>query len=245
MTASNTVNWSGITVSGHSQGGGHAAFLAKYHNLDRVLMFASPNEYSSFYAAPASWTNLTGVTPDSSHFGFGNLYDDIIDFDEQYEVWGALHLNTFGDTVCVEHISCPYNNTRMLYTQDTTGDGLAAHHNSVLIDNYTPLVSDTPAFTPAWKYLLGLCGISTFVADINTHAPVARAYPNPASSMVRVECSDVITRLEVFNSLGINLAIYEPGSKEVEVRTETFAGVIFLKIYTNSKSSQVIKVLVH
>lgn len=36
-----TINWSKIIVSGHSQGGGHAGILGRYHSVARVVMFAA------------------------------------------------------------------------------------------------------------------------------------------------------------------------------------------------------------
>jgi pimeloyl-ACP methyl ester carboxylesterase len=48
------VRWDLVIVSGHSQGGGHAALLAKRHRVRRVLMLASPCDARSD-GAPASW----------------------------------------------------------------------------------------------------------------------------------------------------------------------------------------------
>jgi len=58
LTESDEINWNEISISGHSQGGGHAAFIGKNFDVDRVLMFASPNEYSSFFSAPVSWISM-------------------------------------------------------------------------------------------------------------------------------------------------------------------------------------------
>jgi hypothetical protein len=45
--------WTKIIVSGHSQGGGHAAYMGLSKSLKRVLMFASPNDWSKHFNAPA------------------------------------------------------------------------------------------------------------------------------------------------------------------------------------------------
>ena len=37
--------WNKIITAGHSQGAGHAAYLGKMFQLDRVLMFSGPQDY--------------------------------------------------------------------------------------------------------------------------------------------------------------------------------------------------------
>ena len=49
LTASNTLRWNKIIVSGHSQGSGHACYLGKKNLVDRVVMFSGPSDYSTFY----------------------------------------------------------------------------------------------------------------------------------------------------------------------------------------------------
>ncbi len=239
------INWTEIAVSGHSQGGGHAAFMAKYFNLDRVIMFASPNEYNSFYNAPAPWISLPGVTPDSNYFGFGNLLDDIVDFEEQYNVWTAMQLNTFGDTIDVDNNLCPYNNSKMLYTRDTSGTGLAAYHNAVVIDDYTPLFNGAPVFTPVWSYMLGLCQTTTSIINSNLEDIEIKAYPNPSDGKVIIESSDLIRRMEVYNYFGGLLKVIEPHQKEAEINMEPYHGLILLKVIVEKNKSEVIKIIVN
>ena len=97
----------------------------------------------------------------------------------------------------------------MLYTQDTSGTGLAAHHNSVVIDNYTPISSGTPIFTPVWDYLLGLCPMPTPVSSIYPKDLKIKAYPNPAKDKVKIESENIIVRIEVINVLGLILDVYK------------------------------------
>lgn len=53
--------WSKIVVVGHSQGSGHAAYLAKRHPLQAVIMLAGPQDTTA--AGPASWVSAPGATP--------------------------------------------------------------------------------------------------------------------------------------------------------------------------------------
>ena len=244
LSESNKITWPNIAVSGHSQGGGHAAFIAKYFDLDRVAMFASPNEYSTHFSAPAAWTRLPSATPDSNYYAFGNLFDDIIDFAEQYAVWNDMRLIAFGDTLEVGSASCPYNSTRMLYTQDTSGSGLAAHHNSVLIDNYTPLDSGVPAFSQVWGYILGLCPPTTSTHDLERTDLSVRAYPNPALDEVTVQSTHTITRIEIVDAFGRLLAIHEPRLHKATIRTSSYTGLLFLRVITQTNRAVVVKILV-
>jgi pimeloyl-ACP methyl ester carboxylesterase len=67
--------WSRIAVAGHSQGAGHAAYIAKKYEVDRVLMFSGPQDYFDDLAQPAAWEKQPGATAPSRFFAFLNLHD--------------------------------------------------------------------------------------------------------------------------------------------------------------------------
>lgn len=71
------VRWGMVTVAGHSQGGGHAALLARLHPVRRAVMFSSPCDVAS--GAPASWLThgSAWATASASLFGFGSMGDVI------------------------------------------------------------------------------------------------------------------------------------------------------------------------
>ncbi|MBW8050567.1 MAG: T9SS type A sorting domain-containing protein [Cytophagales bacterium] len=240
-----SIDWSDITVSGHSQGGGHAAFIAKNFAVDRVLMFASPNEYSSFYAAPASWISMPGLTPDSRYYGFGNLYDEIIDFSEQFLVWNTMNLDTFGDSVWVDNTACPYSNSRILYTSDTSTTGIAAQHSSVIVDNYTPISMGEPIFLPVWEYMLGLCGDSTLSINHVFSIEGIEIYPNPGSGTVYISAPKPIVKIELINSVGSILEVYEPNSNLATLNLETYTGLLYIKVFIEGNKSFVKKLIRH
>lgn len=54
LTAEGFPDWARITVAGHSQGGGHAAFIAQRTPVYRAVLFSATE--------PARWTDATGVT---------------------------------------------------------------------------------------------------------------------------------------------------------------------------------------
>ncbi len=65
------LDWSKIIASGHSQGGGHAAFLGSLFPLRRVVQLSSTCDATG--GTPAPWTAAAGVwatVPQSSYVGF-------------------------------------------------------------------------------------------------------------------------------------------------------------------------------
>lgn len=67
---SNEPDWSRIVVAGHSQGSGHAAYIAKMFRVARVLMFSGPQDYMDSYNRPAPWLYDSSATPPTSFFAF-------------------------------------------------------------------------------------------------------------------------------------------------------------------------------
>ncbi len=71
------VQWARLFVSGHSQGGGHAALLGKRHAVERVLMLASPCDALTD-GTPASWLRDSmgwATAPATQFFGLWSQGD--------------------------------------------------------------------------------------------------------------------------------------------------------------------------
>lgn len=62
--------WNRITVGGHSQGSGHAAYIGKMFHLDRVLIFSGPQDYLDDLHEPAPWLDQKSATPPSRFYAF-------------------------------------------------------------------------------------------------------------------------------------------------------------------------------
>jgi hypothetical protein len=60
--------WNRIVVAGHSQGSGHAAYIGKLFNVDRVLMFSGPQDYLDDLHEPAPWQAGKSATPPARFF---------------------------------------------------------------------------------------------------------------------------------------------------------------------------------
>lgn len=198
------IQWNKVVVSGHSQGGGHAGFMAKDRVLARVIMFASPNDYDAVNEAAAAWTSAPHLTPDSAYYAFGNRFDDIVDFREEYLQWNALGMMAFGDTVNVQNTPSPYLNSHMLYTREQK-PGLAVNHGLMITDDQLTLDDDgRPIYEPVWEYLLGLGQIiNTTTAAINS--PMFRVSPNPCRQFVYLEFNAMLappTRIRILDLNG-------------------------------------------
>ena len=196
-----TLVWSKIIMAGHSQGGGHAAYMGLDRPLKRALMFSAPNDWSEHYNAPAKWTTLPKATRTASYFAFGAFNDDVVDFSKQYQIWQSLGLGTITDTTLADEDGYINSDTRLMYTKFNKA-GLSVNHNATVRDSDTPLDSDgMPIFKHIWEVMLGVEWI------LNVENPIdedVKIYPNPASSYIYVP--------ERWNSY----VIYNLSGKELE-----------------------------
>jgi hypothetical protein len=143
--------WERITISGHSQGGGEAAMIGAIHRVNRVVMFASPKDFSSFFNAPAAWLSGPHATPIEAYYGFCHTLDG----PQQLQIWTALRLNVTGPSAIIDGQSPPSGGLHMLFTRATPAPS-GQYHGCVVVDRDTPLQPDgTPLFADVWKYMFG------------------------------------------------------------------------------------------
>jgi len=67
-----SVDWAMITVSGQSQGGGMAAFIAKRCMVNRIITFSGGWDYSAVNKI-ANWYFQPSITPSDRWFGTYNI----------------------------------------------------------------------------------------------------------------------------------------------------------------------------
>jgi hypothetical protein len=157
----NQINWAKIIIAGHSQGGGHAAFIAKNHLVNRVVTLAapfdSPNEPGDSKIKPASWLLEPHVTPDQRYYGFGHVDDFVLTV--LVPIWRTLRYP--GEPVNVDKTDPPYNNSHQLYTAVEPPEVKNVHidkqkraHMMIASDMVTPLDRNgEPLFAPVWRYM--------------------------------------------------------------------------------------------
>ncbi len=221
----NNVSWNKIIVAGHSQGGGHAALIAKENKVKRCIMFASPNDYSTNFNTPANWVSSSSQTADSLYYGFLSLYDDVVDFDWQFQSFNLLGMSTFGDTLLIDDLSLVNSKTRQLYTKQTI-TGAGGNHSIVIRDNKTPIdVDGKPVFTNVWEYLLGIQSKTISYVSTIDKKYVFEIFPNPTKEnlFINTDCKkcfvevdnvlgqSVFTRRTLLNNSSIDLSSLKKG----------------------------------
>lgn len=160
----NAINWSRIVVSGHSQGGGHAGIIGRYHSVVRVVMFAAM-DFNAATNSVANWIALPNTTPNATasdkFFGFSHQRDEMVNYTLlSNRVWTAYGMNSFGAIVNVDAANPPFNNTHSL----TSNLNCTNFHGCVVVDAGLAYQNGVPVYKPVWEYLLS-----------NTTAPLALA----------------------------------------------------------------------
>lgn len=192
----NTILWEKIAVGGHSQGAGHAAYCAKNNTVDRVLLFSGPNDYSSYFEASGNWISSSSLTPIEKYFSFLHLYDEVVDFTEQYQILSDLNMTALKDTLLIDNLLPPFSNSNCLYTKsDAQPPQINRFHGATVVDKRTPLdVNNSPKFLPVWDYML--TSTSTLNLDNLNHSTSLIAFPNPTKGLVQLQTEETV--LEYF-----------------------------------------------
>ena len=150
------LDWSKVTLSGGSQGAGHAALIATKYKVCRVIAFAGPKDYRMSARKPAAWYTPC-VTPSDRIYAFNHQQDrQGCDYAEHLEVLKTMGLDRFGGPVDVDLEKPPFKNSRILVTNypGTELSSLRAH-TSVIGDGATPKTADGDFyFKPVWHYML-------------------------------------------------------------------------------------------
>lgn len=151
--------WDLITVAGHSQGAGHAGFLAKLVVLDRAVMFSSPGDTGFAPGSAAQWASLPNITPVARQFGFTHVRDTLAPLANVTANRAAIGLGAFGPTFNVDGAVAPYGNSRQLVTDappnpNPSGPSASPTHGAPVVDAVTPRDAlGRPVYAPVWIYL--------------------------------------------------------------------------------------------
>jgi hypothetical protein len=150
----NSLNWSKIVVAGHSQGGGHAGIIGRYHSVVRVVMFAAM-DFNAATNSPANWIALPNSTPNATapdkFFGFSHQRDEMVNYTLlSTRIWTAFGMNNFGAIVNVDSATPPYSSTHSL----TSNLECANFHGCIAADARLVYQNGVPVYKPVWEYLL-------------------------------------------------------------------------------------------
>ena len=138
--------WDRIIIAGHSQGGGHAAMIARLRVVRRAVLFSATE--------PAPWTTTPFATPRSRLFGFVHRLEP-----SYLGITNSWRLMQFvGPIASVDGATPPFAGSHQLQTSVATCrefPPLNAYHNCVVTDRITPVGPDgQPSFAAVWTYLL-------------------------------------------------------------------------------------------
>ncbi len=200
LASDSTLDWSKIAVSGHSQGAGHACYLAKKFSAERVVMFSGPNDYSAYFSNAAPWLREAGVTPASRHFVFLHLMDEIVPFSHQFANITGLGMLQLDDTTIVDGVAPPFSISHCLYSNHAPGLS-GNYHGSTVIHSATPLDGNgSPIFIPVWGYLL--TGTTSTTAIANESRSDFALFPNPVTELTAIESSNPIGEISIMSAVG-------------------------------------------
>ncbi len=194
----NEILWNKIIISGHSQGGGHAAIIGKIKKVERVMMFASM-DWMPLINRNADWISWNSLTPVEKYYAFIHEKDELINFNTVLTTWNNLGINV--DTILVDNTIFPYKKTQTLYTRAIPNNDPLKFHGCVVTDSYTPINLDTVVFSSVWTYMMSYDNQALSIPKKNLSN--LKFYPNPVLSIINIDCDDCSTfNYRIFSKLG-------------------------------------------
>jgi hypothetical protein len=161
LNTEGSIDWSRIVVSGHSQGAGHAAFIAYQYAVDHAVLFAWADVRRGEIAP---WLQQTvSVTPPEDYYLFWHAEDERVT-NHADALITVLGLGQYGGSVVVDGLLPPYNGSHSLIATAPPPVGQRAH-NVHVVDWALALDPDgLPLYRDVWHYLITLRGGSESTA---------------------------------------------------------------------------------
>jgi pimeloyl-ACP methyl ester carboxylesterase len=148
------LNYENIVIAGHSQGGGHAAYWAHQFPFSRVIMFASPNDYSERFDQTATWCRTAFATSLDKFYGLIHKRDEIVPVQEQYSVWKDIGLLAQGDTVSADAAAFVGRHALFINDEPNPNAKPRLHHNVPVRDDALPEGESGEHIKSVWRYFL-------------------------------------------------------------------------------------------
>jgi pimeloyl-ACP methyl ester carboxylesterase len=150
--------YSKFVLAGHSQGGGHAAYMAHKFPVDRVVLLSSPNDYSDVTNQPAAWCKNLFATSSERFFGLTHKRDEASSVSKQYAVWKGINMLKGADTVSADGSSFSGSNALVTDFNQNLNAKAPVFHNLTALDNALPLGDNLAHLKEVWAYLMGNSG---------------------------------------------------------------------------------------
>ena len=224
LISNTSINWTNIIVAGHSQGAGHAAYLAKSNSVERVLMFSGLNDYSDHFSSPGNWLSTTSLTPFYKYYTYLSLLDEIVDYNKQY--LNVLSVGVTGDSTHVENQDYPFNNSHNLYTTQAPGLSILNHSSPIKFSIKNNEV---------WTYML----TSDLTNNLSQHSMVRmNVYPNPSSDILHIDHDSKLSN-NIYSILSINGNLVKTGTfKNYEIEIGNLTSGSYILIINNTLRTQ-------
>jgi Secretion system C-terminal sorting domain len=232
--------WSKIIIAGHSQGAGHAAFIAKTYKVDRAIMF-SWADWSTALNSAAPWVSATGATPPEGYFAFIHPKDGLVAYPTATATWNLMGLTSFGKIISIDTAANNFKGTHTLVTNQEPafgGTSGLAYHNMTIANLYTPSTNGESNFKALWEYLL-TSPLKTSIYEKQSDWQVT-IYPNPISNTILNIDFDRNTEgavnLLISNQLGQVLLRQNNAQNTVFLDKNLFKTGIYILKLSNKKS---------
>ncbi len=216
LTSQDSVDWSKVCVSGHSQGAGMASMIAYLYPVYRGVFFASGGDWSTKDLKVADWLQWNSETPAIKKFAFTHRNDELL---WNYTnitpvIWDTLGLLNFGNYLSVDTLSGNFFE-RHAFTSNLVinSNSLIKYHNCVVVDAETPMNGDSAVYQPVWNYMLTAPMVTGINNKSNNDLPLSfrlmQNYPNPFNPSTNIRytiSSSQFVSIKVFDILGREVA---------------------------------------
>jgi hypothetical protein len=144
LDTNGAVVWSKISVSGNSQGAGHAGYIGKTRQVFRVGMYSGSSDWVNAANTPPSWFSLPSLTPASSFFGFIHQPDSLANYtgnaSQVTDGWGnPAQFGMQGALVNVTTTPSPFLNSQRLVTTACATQSSLNQHNCTMFNGNQPV----------------------------------------------------------------------------------------------------------
>ena len=148
LTADRQIQWSKISVGGHSQGSDHAMYWSKVRSLFRATFIGGPGSFTLRNSSYPSFMQAAGTTPTNNLYGFNHTADPTRKWADVKKTWVVLNLP--GTPNSVDDGSL--DGSHQLITSLADSDP----HSSTIADDVTPINASTgkPVYVKVWQYMM-------------------------------------------------------------------------------------------
>lgn len=233
----NSIVWNKIAISGHSQGGGHAAIISKIKRVDRAILFATADWIPALNRFP-DWLNWISETPSENYVGFIHELDEEVGFAIQKLYWVRLGMWSNRQVVLADTSLVPFEYTQTLSTHITPANNPTKYHACVAVDVFTPSENAVPILEPIWHYLLEQELPTSTEIDVLLNPLDIQILPNPCNDWFIIEGLLDEYNIELYDSNSQLVTNFMGQDSRVIINTSDLPqGIYILKIKNLNKQN--------